>query len=237
VNDPAFVATEYADPARLAARRRVWHGFLEGPNSDDEAFSAVAERQPATVLEVGAGWGGLAERMAAELPAKVTALDVSPVMAGLARDRGVRAAVADAQALPMRDGSVDVVLANAMLYHLPDLGRGLREIARVLRDGGALVATTFAADHLSEVWELLDGPGVDLSFNGENGEAILREHFGAVQFRPGGGTVRFPDAAELRDYVAATITRAYLASRVPDFEGPFVAHSSYAVFVATEPLG
>ncbi len=32
IDDPDFVATEYGDESRLAARRRVWNEFLDGPN-------------------------------------------------------------------------------------------------------------------------------------------------------------------------------------------------------------
>ena len=37
---------------------------------------------------------------------------------------------------------------------MPDLDRGLAEVARVLRHGGALIAVTNAPDHLQELWEL-----------------------------------------------------------------------------------
>jgi ubiquinone/menaquinone biosynthesis C-methylase UbiE len=44
---------------------------------------------------------------------------------------------ADAMNLPLPSDSLDVVLANHVLYHLPDIGRGVAEIHRVLRPGGA----------------------------------------------------------------------------------------------------
>ena len=116
---------------------------MEGPNSDDWTFDAIGERDPRRVLEVGCGWGELSERVQRETEADVTAFDLSERMAGLARARGVRAFVADVQALPFPDRSFDVVVANAVLYHVPDLDQGLAEVARVLTDDGALVAITF----------------------------------------------------------------------------------------------
>ena len=235
IDDPDFVAREYGDESRLAARRRVWNEFLDGPNADDVAYEAVVEGLPGRVLEVGAGWGELAARVRAGTGARVVASDLSWRMVSLARDRGVTALLADAQALPFPDLAFDAVIANAMLYHVPDLDRGLGEIARVLARSGRLVATTFGETHLAEVWALVDGPGVDLSFQAENALEVLRRHFGAIDARLGGGTVTFPNADELRTYVASTITRSSLAARVPDFDGPFVAHSAFAVFIATEP--
>jgi ubiquinone/menaquinone biosynthesis C-methylase UbiE len=233
VDDPDFVAREYGDESRLAARRRVWNEFLDGENADDSILAAVAEVAHDRVLEVGAGWGELAARLRDGTGAYVVATDLSPRMAALAHARDLPTAVADAQALPFRDRTFGVVVANAMLYHVPDLDRGFDEIARVLTPSGRLVASTFAATHLPEVWELVEGPGVDLSFNAENGEETLRRHFNHVEVRPGGGTITFPSADELRTYVANTITRSHLAERVPDFEGPFVTTSAFVVFVAS----
>jgi SAM-dependent methyltransferase len=236
LNDPELVAAQYADERALAARRRVWNEFADGPNGDDVTFEAVVETAPRRLLEVGCGWGGMAERIARGTDADVTALDASARMVELARSRGVRAFVASADALPFRDASSDTVLANAMLYHVPDLDRGLDEIARVLTDQGYLIATTFGADNLREVWELVGDPAVDLSFSRENGEELLRRRFGQVELRRVTRTVTFPDADEVRTYVASTITRGAYADRVPAFEGPFVAHGDYAVFVARRPL-
>ena len=235
IDDPDFVAGEYADESRLAAGRRVWNEFLEGRSADDAILDAVIEGEPGSVLEVGGGWGELAARIRAGTGARVVSTDLSPRMAGLARGRELPVALADVQSLPFRDSAFDAVVANAMLYHVPDLDRGLAEIVRMLAPAGRLVATTFAHDHLAEVWDLVDGPGVGLSFNAENGARVLGTHFGSVEVRPGGGTVTFPNAGELRTYVASTITRSHLADRVPCFAGPFDAHSSFAVFVASDP--
>jgi ubiquinone/menaquinone biosynthesis C-methylase UbiE len=233
MNDPEFLSKEYEDESRLAARRRVWNEFLDGTSSDDATYMAVVEAAPSRVLEVGAGWGELAVRIRDGTGAWVVATDRSQRMAMLARHRDLPVAITDAQALPFRDDEFDVVVANAMLYHLPDLDLGLRNLRRVLSPGGSLVATTFGRQHLVEVWAFLGDPGIDLSVNAENGEQILRRHFDDVEARPGGGEVTFPTAQELRTYVASTILRAHLAERVPDFEGPFVAHSAFMVFVAS----
>jgi SAM-dependent methyltransferase len=156
-------------------------------------------------------------------------------MVDLARARGLRAFVASAEALPFASAVFDLVLANAMLYHLIDLDRGLDELARVLTPDGRLVATTFGADNLREVWELVGDPAVDPSFSRENGEELLRGRFGGVEVRRLTRTVTFPNADEVRTYVASTITRGAFADRVPVFDGPFVAHSDYAVFIARHP--
>ena len=156
-------------------------------------------------------------------------------MVELARGRGVRAFVGSAEALPFPDASFDVVLANAMLYHLPNLDRGLAELARVLTDDGRLIATTFGQGHLREVWELVGQPQVDLSFRVEDGAEELRRYFHDIEMRQDGAAVTFPNAEEVRMYVASSITRSAYADVMPMFEGSFVAHSDFAVFVARRP--
>ena len=54
----------------------------------------------------------------------------------LADVRGAKFECADIQNLPYPDESFDVVIANMMLYHVPDIARGLSEVRRVLRRDG-----------------------------------------------------------------------------------------------------
>src|SRR5207245_4896010 len=72
------------------------------------------------------------------------------------RELGERAVyvVADAQELPFDDGSFDVVLANHMLYHVPDRPRAFAEIRRVLVAGGVFHASTNGEGHLQEMGDL-----------------------------------------------------------------------------------
>lgn len=235
LNDPDLVARQYADESGLAVRRRAWREFLEGPNSDDWTLDAIVERAPSRLLEVGCGWGELAARVAGGTDADVTALDLSPRMAGLARERGVRAFVGDIQALPFSDRSFDVVVANAVLYHVLDLEGGLAEIARVLTDDGALVATTFDGGRFPELFALVGQRGPDIPFRADNGGEILKPWFGSVEKREATHALVFPNADEVRTYLAATITMHHLAERATDIPEPFRTERTFAVFVCSKP--
>jgi SAM-dependent methyltransferase len=66
----------------------------------------------------------------------------------LVHDAGRRppAATGDALALPFASASFDATLAAFSLNHLTDPAGGLREMARVTRPGGGVVAASYAAD-------------------------------------------------------------------------------------------
>ena len=234
LNDPELVRREYESEAGLTARSAVFRGLWGGKDAREEAFAAVAEAQPADVLEVGCGEGAFAERVAREFSAQVTAVDLSPRMVELARARGVAASVADVQDLPFADASFDCAVANWMLYHVPDLNRALAELARVLRCGGRLIATTTGSNHFAEIWRLFgEEATIDLPFSSENGARLLAGHFATVERRRVRSPVRFEDREALRAYIAATITRKRFAERLPqNVPTPFVAHTDVSVFVA-----
>ncbi len=61
----------------------------------------------------------------------------------------------DAQFIPATDNYFDIVTANHMLYHVPDIHRSLREIKRVLKPSGKLLAATNGEQHMRELGELI----------------------------------------------------------------------------------
>lgn len=115
------------------------------------ATIALADLKPGMrVLEVGCGTGVLTRLAAAAVgPAgAAVGIDPAPEMIAVAREKATSEAEASAQfrlgvieALPFADTSFDVVLASAMLHHLPPETKdaGLREVFRVLKPGGRLV--------------------------------------------------------------------------------------------------
>ncbi|MGI8421441.1 MAG: class I SAM-dependent methyltransferase [Gaiellaceae bacterium] len=232
LNDPAFVRSEYADESRFAVRAAAWD-TVTGENPKDVALAALAETSPRRVLEVGPGRGELAERIVRELGAEVVAVDQSERMVELTRARGIEAVVGDVQALPFEDGSFDAALAAWMLYHVPDLERGLAELSRALRPGGRLVAVTNTDFNLPELWGMFgERARREHPFSLENGRELLERSFSRVERRDVAGTVTFPDRAAALAYVTAAVTRSHLADELPEWEGPLVATRTVAVFVA-----
>jgi SAM-dependent methyltransferase len=232
LDSPLLVHWEYASEERLAVRNKTYRDLVEGANAEEMVFEAVREVAPKRMLEVGCGTGELSERVQRELGAEVVALDVSPRMVELSIARGVDARVGDVQDLPFGDGMFDCAVAAWVLYHLPDLDRGISELARVLKPGGTLVAATLGEGNMAELWQAVgDTATRGLSFGHHNGEEALRKHFAEVERLDAEGTVVFPDRESMRRFVAATITRAHLADRVPEINEPFHARTSHVLFV------
>ncbi len=231
----------YHDPVRQAfadendyQRQREVYASGTGDDAREVAFQAIAARRPQHIFEAGCGMGECAERMMRELGAQVTAIDISPRMVELARQRGVAAQVGQVEALNFADATFDCVVANWVLHYLDDPRPALRELARVLRPDGYLVAATNGEAHMGEVWELLFGdPRLDLSFCRENGEALLREHFSHVERIDIDGTVVFSDHSAVQHFIAGHMNGAELAAQLPSFEGSLHATRRASVFIAS----
>lgn len=233
-DDDDAVARQYATTANLAARAAVWTVPGTGPSAQDLVVEVLRDARARRVLEVGAGRGELAARLARELGASVLALDRSPAMVGVARACGVAALVGDARALPVVTGGFDAVVAAWMLYHVAPLDRALDEFVRVLAPGGALVAVTNGRDHLAALWDLVGAERVGLSFSVENGAEVLATRFADVRRHDVASRAHFADRAAAARYLEST-GHADLATRLPALGWPRECRGATSVFLATSP--
>ena len=138
----------------------AWDTIRAGYFTEAVRAAAIAKaylREEMTVADVGAGTGFMASGLA-PLVQQVLVLDGSQAMLdearkNLAEFENIAYHLADAQALPLPDESVDAAFANMYLHHCPDPLGALSEMVRVLKPGGRLVITdmdTHAYDWMKE---------------------------------------------------------------------------------------
>jgi SAM-dependent methyltransferase len=230
-DEASFVRDQYATPENLRARKAAYVN-AEGDDPRDFVVEAVAAARPQRVLEVGGGEGELAERIVQELGVGLVGFDLSEGMVAEQRARGIDARVGDVQELPFEDGEFDVAVAAWMLYHVPDLDRGLAQLARVLKPDGTLVAVTNSVEHLQELWDLAQRPTrvTQFSFRSDNGEEVLRRQFAAVERRDAEGFVVMDDAT-IRAFAGSWDALEPLV-HMPPLEEPLRVRRHSTVFVA-----
>jgi len=161
MSEQDLVCEQYATDANIRSRIDLHTRFSTTTVSYPRwAFDGYDFGDEADVLEVGCGNGLIWHENLDRIPAgwQLTLTDLSPGMIEAARAvLGDRAeyTVADVQELPCENASFDAVIANHMLFHVEDRPRALGEIARVLRPGGKLRATTIGHEHLRVLRELV----------------------------------------------------------------------------------
>jgi ubiquinone/menaquinone biosynthesis C-methylase UbiE len=155
------IAEQYRTSSNLRARIDLHERFSTSPLSYPRwVFDGYDFGDDADVLEVGCGNGNIWRENRDRIPSgwRITLSDLSAGMVDEAQaalgDRA-RYVSADVQELPFADGAFDAVIANHMLFHVADRVRALGEIARVLRQGGLLRATTIGLGHLRRLRELV----------------------------------------------------------------------------------
>ena len=216
---------QYRDPSHLSSRADLHTKYSSATVPWVPWVLSQIDWPPAgDVLEVGCGPGWLWAD-SDDLPAglRLTLVDLSPGMVEVARQgarqsscRLVEARVADVQDLPFEADSFDVVIANHMLYHVPDPEKAVAELARVLRPGGLLMAATNGPRSMDELWEIrsevFGGPPTSVNaerFGSVSGLPLLRRFFGRVEWR---------DYEDTLLCTAAEDVVAYLTSSAPGLD-------------------
>jgi SAM-dependent methyltransferase len=163
-----LVTEDYRDASRLNTRKSIYQWRQPQVDLVELALDRLAATPAlagggdgALVVDVGCADGAYLEPMRARWPgATVLGLDLS---AGMAAAAGSPVAVADAQRLPLRDGTATGLLAMHMLYHVPDPARAVAELARVRAPHGTVLIASNAAGDKAEIDALWRAAAIEVT--------------------------------------------------------------------------
>ncbi len=125
----------------------------------DDLEVEVVERYGAgkDVFEVGCGTGLILHRVQ-QFARTAAGIDLSGGMLAKAAERGLDVAQASATALPIATASVDVAYSFKVLAHIPDIEGAMREMARIVRPGGWVLAEFYNARSIRRLVKALKPP-------------------------------------------------------------------------------
>ena len=164
--DQEYLKTDqYKDSSNLDARVEIHRRFSTNPYGWFNWVFDTLLKLPANakILELGSGPAYLWKECSNRIPAgwDIALSDLSSGMVDAAwrnlvvTGRNFKFKEIDAQSIPFEDETFDAVIANFMLYHVPDRPKAIAEIKRVLKPGGHLIAATVGDHHLQEMMEIL----------------------------------------------------------------------------------
>ena len=221
INDPQAIKKQYKTDKNLNIRIRTHQ--LYGTGKGDFVgwvLDHIAWQGDEVVIDVGCGAGiyvdGVRERCRHYIAADLS-LGMLQNLPPYQKDR----LNLNAQQLPLPDNHFDVLLANHMIYHIPDKPKAIAEFRRILKPNGKLLVSTNSHTSMSELFTLtrttLTELGLDLQHNNifineldfhlEDGAGFLQPHFSKVTRFDSHGALVFPDPQPVIDYIGSSRER------------------------------
>ena len=169
-------------------------------------FSNYQIEDGMSVLELGCGTGemwigkdDLIKRCSTLILSDQSEGMLSMAKANLREYDRIEYRAADIQDIPFSDGQFDIIIANMMLYHVPDLSKGLQEVHRVLKENGTFYCATYGENGIKEHIELLfdDFPISSIynyNFTLQNGKEKLKRYFPNVE----NGCMKIPSKSQMQ---------------------------------------
>ena len=267
-NDIEKVKVQYNSDKNLNARVALHRDFSTNKYGWTKwVFDQYRLLSNSAILELGCGNGAIWQSNKDRIPTdvKIMLTDFSEGMLNSAIrnltgiSQIVEYSVMDIQNINCEDNAFDTIIANHMLYHVPDRDLALKEISRVLKPEGIFYATTNGTNNLKGLKELIMNfdSRIDYAtfsvvkeFGLENGTEQLLKHFGSVEMRKYEDSLRITEPQPLIDYVLSleahtNILDIMTESRINDFyayladiisrKGSIDIEKSSGIFVAKNP--
>ena len=214
ISDSAAVEKQYHTADRLNTRISIHARYSTNKQGFGNWISSHYQiRDGMSVLELGCGTGEMwvdKNEMISRC-GRLVLSDFSEGMLNKAKEtlrdqNGIEYRRIDIQEIPFTDHDFDVVIANMMLYHVPDLPKGLREVRRVLKEDGTFYCATYGEHGMMEyIYSLFADDCFRNHINGnftlQNGEKKLRTVFSDVRKLLYEDSLEVTNVEDMVDYI------------------------------------
>lgn len=260
VNNSEFVKDQYKTADNLNIRISIHDKYsVNKQGFGNWIVSNYSIANGARVLELGCGTGAIwnANRHLIDRTSELVLTDISKGMLDSAenligKSENISYKTVDIQDIPFEDSHFDIIIANMMLYHVPDINKGLSEVRRVLKkDGGFYCATYGEHGIMDYISYLLGKYGVkdetNKSFTLQNGTDILSAYFDTVERLDYEDALNVTDLDDMVDYILSfsaigniisvdkTVIKHILENNTVN--GVLYVPKEYGMFVCKAPLG
>lgn len=203
---------QYKNPERLNRRISIHDRYsVNKQGFGNWIYERYRFKPGESILELGCGAASMWTGKTMPAGCALCLTDLSEGMLEAARENAAhlpqaRFLKADIQAIPFKENAFDHVIAHMMLYHVPDLHRGLAEVRRVLKPGGTFYCATYGENGIMAYLSALLGrfgvtDPLNRRFTLQNGEMILKQHFSFVSREDYPDALAVTDPEDLADYL------------------------------------
>ncbi|AUS96035.1 hypothetical protein CDQ84_03020 [Clostridium thermosuccinogenes] len=221
INNASMLRQQYKDDSNLDIRIKLHQKYSTNKYGyTNWMFDLYEFFDGCKVLELGCGNGSMWENRMEKLPAGTSLVlsDISEGMIEIVKEKFkdysfVSTELIDIQDIPYPDNTFDIVIANSMLYHVPDLQKAISEVYRVLKPGGKFYATTtgvngmqkYLYDRFQEFKPQLNAFSQPFPFNLQNGKEILGKSFSKVDKYEYEDSLEITETADLMNWIYSSL--------------------------------
>lgn len=247
---------QYQNASNISARINLHSLYSQNPQGWFPWICEQCRIEPGMeILEIGCGDGTLWKENLSKLPAHVH-ITLSDISEGMLRDarRAVGAKDSrfsfeafDCHRLPFEEHSLDLVIANHVLFYCEDIPQVCSEVQRVLKPDGRFLCSAYSSRHMAEVSRLvhefderimLSADKLYEKFGLENGAGILKEYFAETDWRLYEDSLLIPEPEPLISYILSCHGNQYqyISEHYTEFRS-FVKKKTAGGFHITKEAG